>query len=265
MRVLWAAGVWLLATPAWGQPADPESALQYAKNAFEYRDFEKVVEVLWPWLHPPRIGEPDRTVKARELLGISLHLVGRETAAREEFSALLLQAPDHQLDPFVVPPDVIQSFEGVRERMEPTLRAIRDREPVQPQPRATEPPQVRVDLVEVPHPAVVFLPLGLPQFVLDEPEWGILWLVLQAGGVGLNAAAFAVGDGLDAEAKGRTGWLAVQYGALGVAVLGYVASVVQGNGLLLRRRTELLERREPRASAGRPSGQSFALSGGLSF
>ncbi|MEM1022344.1 MAG: hypothetical protein AAGD10_12470 [Myxococcota bacterium] len=220
---------------------DPEAAIRYAQNAFEYRDFPKVVEVLWPWLHPPRMQDEARLVRARELLGVSLHLVGRVEDAREEFTALLLRDPDHGLDPFTVPPDVIQSFETVKQQMEPTLRTLRERRPLEP-PAAPIEPQVRLELVEVPHWSVTLLPFGAPQFVLDRPAWGATLLSVQLAGLGLNLAAFARASDLPADSAEFDRWVTLQYVGLGVAVAGYVSSVVHANNRLRTKREALLRR-----------------------
>lgn len=258
MRAGWALLMFGMALPARAQTGDADSAIRYAENAFEYRDFDKVVEVLWPWLHPPRIQDPQLQVRARSLLGISLYLVGRTDDAREEFSALLLLEPDHRLDPFVVPPDIIQTFESIRTDMEPVLRGLRDKTPVQPESERG-PPEVRYELLEVPDPALAFLPLGVCQFVLKEPAWGTVWLATQAGGLALNIGAYARGNDLPADDPEQNTWLAVQYAALGLIVVSYVASVIQANGFILKQRTELLESRTrappspaPRTTVGFP-------------
>jgi hypothetical protein len=240
------------AAQARAAPDDPRAAVRYARNAFEYRDFDKVVEVLWPWLHPPRIVDAGLAIRARELLGISLFILGREAEAREEFSSMLLLDPDHALDPFLVPPDVIQAFEDVKQAMEPTLRALRDKEPVAPpEPERT---RVRREIVEVPPPAVVLLPLGGPQFVLGEPAWGGFWLGAQVAGLGLNAAAFWQADALRSEDPDYDTWVALQYVGLGVTVAAYVGSLIQGAELLRdRRRTarRSVEQTNGAAEAGR--------------
>lgn len=215
-------------------PDDPRAAVRYARNAFEYRDFDKVVEVLWPWLHPPRIVDTALAVRARELLGISLFILGREAEAREEFSSMLLLDPDHALDPFLVPPDVIQAFEDVKQAMEPTLRSLRDKEPVAPP--EPEPMRVRREILEVPHPAVVMLPLGAPQFVLDQPTWGGFWLGAQLAGLGLNVASYWQADALRSEDPDYDTWVALQYVGLGITAAAYVGSVIQGAELLRAQR-----------------------------
>jgi len=226
---------------------DPRSAVRYARNAFEYRDFDKVVEVLWPWLHPPRIVDTDLAVRARELLGISLFISGREDEAREEFSSLLLLDPDHALDPFLVPPDVIQAFEDVKDAMEPTLRALRDKEPIAPR-NPSPPARVERRLVQVPHPATAFIPFGVPQFVVEEPMWGGFWLGSQLAGIALNSAAFWRADSLPAGTTEYDVWVTLQYVGLGVALAGYVGNVVQGAELIRSRRRMLEERGSSSAS-----------------
>lgn len=234
-----AAGLALLLgpPPARGQnpPERPESAIRYARNAFEYRDFDRVVEVLWPWLHPPRIVDTDLAVRARELLGISLFLVGRRAEAEEEFSALLLLDPDHALDPFLVPPDVIQSFEKVKKAMGPTLRALREKRPVAPE-EPDPAPVIQRELVEVPHPAVAFVPFGVPQFVLDRPGWGGFFLGSQVAGLALNGASFWQARSVAANSSEYDVWVALQYVGLGIAVVSYVGSVLQGSEGLRERR-----------------------------
>jgi hypothetical protein len=238
MGLSWALMAVCVAQAADAPTTDPAVAIRYAQNAFEYRDFPKVVEVLWPWLHPPRLREEARLVQARELLGVSLHLVGRTEDAREEFTALLLRDPDHALDPFTVPPDVIQAFETVKRQMEPTLRSLRERRPLevpaQPRERVVE-----LRLVELPHWSVTILPFGVPQFVLDRPGWGASFAAVQVAGLGLNVAAFARAESLEADSEGHDRWVAVQYVGLGVALCGYAGSLVQANNRLRSKREAL--------------------------
>lgn len=202
------------------------SAVASAENAFEYRDFERVVKLVRPWLHPRRILDPKLALVARRLLGVSLHVLDRREEAKEEFAELLLIDPQHKLDPFLVPPAVIQTFEDVRTAMRPTLNRIlraRGVQPLRPTP-ATGPPSLQV--VEVPPLAIAFLPGGIPQFAADETGWGVLWAVLQAGFLTLNLVGF---DQAGRNEGGRFSlWTGLQYAGL-VGFLGaWTASGIQG-------------------------------------
>jgi len=230
------------------EPTDPRSAVRYARNAFEYRDFDRTVDVLWPWLHPPRIVDESLAIRARELLGISLFILGREAEAREEFSSMLLLDPDHALDPFLVPPDVIQAFEDVKRAMEPTLRALRDKEPVAPP--EPEPNRVRREIVEVPPLSAALLPFGGPQFVLGEPGWGGFWLGAQVAGLGLNAASYWQANGLRREDPTYDTWVALQYVGLGITAAAYVGSLIQGARKLDARREAARRGAEDRNGRG---------------
>lgn len=228
----------LFAQPA--PPAEhPQAAVRYARNAFEYRDFEKTVEVLWPWLHPPRLVDEELTVEARELLGVSLFQIGREDDASEEFGALLLLSPDHELDPFVVPPDVISRFESVKAAMEPRLRVLRERRPLEAPP-SQQATRVEVRWVEIPHWSVALIPFGAPQYVLERPAWGVALTTLQLAGLGFNLAGFARADALDPDSAGHDAWVAAQYAGLSVAVVSYVVGVVHASNELRDRREKLL-------------------------
>ena len=202
------------------------AAVATAQNAFEYRDFERVVKLVRPWLHPRRILDPKLALVARRLLGVSMHVLGRIEEAKEEFAELLLIDPQHKLDPFLVPPAVIQTFEDVRTSMRPTLNQIlrsRGIQPIRPAP-PTGPPTLQ--LIEVPPLAIALLPGGIPQFAADETGWGVLWAVLQVGFLTLNLVAFDQAGRNNN--NGFTTWTGLQYAGL-VGFLGsWTASGIQG-------------------------------------
>jgi len=183
------------ATPTTAAPA-PETAdraLALASYAFEYRDFARVVATLDPWVHPPRIADRAQLAEAQRLLGISLHIQGNVASAEAEFAAVLQVDPELRLDPFVVPPAVIDTFERLRTSMRPVLERIlaerRRAGPAEPKP---EPPAaLRLS------PVFAYAPLGLSHFLaLDEPAWGALWLGLQVAGLAANATGYFWGSSL---------------------------------------------------------------------
>lgn len=195
-------------------------AVALARAAFEYRDFEKVVELLDPWLHPPRLVDPQLRVEGRRLLGVSLHLLGNVKGAREEFAQLLELEPDHALDAFVTPPAVIQSFEAVRAEMKPALDARRPPPPVLSLDASTK---------MILHPAVNFLPFGIPQFIQDQPAWGAVWAVLQAGFLALNLVGFFQAESFrKVQGDAYRDWLVLQYAGLAGLTGAWTASSLQG-------------------------------------
>jgi hypothetical protein len=237
----------LLALPSFAraEPKDARAAVELARNAFEFRDFDKVVAVLGPWVKPMRILDRAQQIEARSLLGVSLHLLGKTEEAKDEFGDLLLLDPKHELDPFVVPPEVIAAFEAVRKELMPTLDQILRERGEKPEPKGPPP---KLELVVVPHAVTVWLPLGIPQFVMDEPGWGSAFAVLQGLGLAANVGAFFAG-----ESNGTgddTAFRAVQYSAIAVALAAYVGGVIHGYFLLNRLEDEVEARRTAAQAAG---------------
>ncbi len=212
----------------------PELALTLAESAFEYRDFAKVIEFLDPWVHPPQIVDAEKLGKARELLGISHHLLGHKDKAKEEFEQVLLYDPDRTLDAFVVPPAVIATFEETREAMRPLLEQRRRALEVEAENLA------RKDLRRA-HPLSVLAPLGLSHFlVLDRPAWGSLWLISQLLGLGANIGGYwgarsimdADGVVLPEDEPGYLTATTFQYVGLGLFLASWLSSSIQGQLLL---------------------------------
>jgi hypothetical protein len=174
-------------------PETAERALALASYAFEYRDFARVVATLDPWVHPPRIADRTRLAEAQRLLGISLHIQGNVEGAEAEFAAVLQADPELRLDPFVVPPAVIDTFERLRASMRPVLdQLLADRG----RSRATSPEPEPPAALRL-SPVFAYAPLGLSHFLaLDEPAWGALWLGLQVAGLAANASGYFWGSSL---------------------------------------------------------------------
>lgn len=205
-----------------------ESALSVAAAAFEYRDFGRVVKALYPWVHPPRIRERTDMVEARRLLGVSYHVLGQVDLAREEFAQLILLDPGHQLDPFVVPPDVIATFQDVARRMGP--------------PPETPPPTLSLSTQAAPPPRLAsLLPLGLNHWALDDPVWGVLMGAGQVSGLALNMWAFTEAKNFPDPSRERDQLVAAQYIGLGILGLSYAVSVLQANLVIDERERLRLE------------------------
>ncbi len=227
------------------KPTSAAQALVLAESAFEYRDFKLVVQVLGPWLNPPRILDEKLLIKAHKLMGISRHVLGSTEEAKGEFGRLLRLSPKHKLDAFVVPPNIIATFEAVRVEMKDVLEAILKQRGEGP--TKVEPPKP-VELVMLPDRWITFLPAGVPQFALDQTTWGVLWGSLQVLGLATNISAFFLArDRLVADENNNvllppSEFLVAQYVGAGVALTAYVISVVQGNLQLSSRVAELKKR-----------------------
>jgi hypothetical protein len=174
------------------QPMSAEDVVRRATSNFEYRDFEKVIELLEPLITTPTL-PPDHPlmITAYRLLGVSRHVTGDVAGARREFSLLLQADPEHQLDRFKIPPQVIETFEALRREMKDRLdQILRERGR---RPKEVPPPGTLIP-IEVPARFEMLLPLGLPQFFLDQDGLGLLFLATQLLGVAANIAGFFIAD-----------------------------------------------------------------------
>lgn len=236
----------MTAVGAQAEAEDANHAVRLAENAFQFRDFATVVATLDPWLHPPRILDKTLLITARRLMGVALAGLEREEEAKEEFGQLLLLDPTHELDPFVIPPNIIAVFQGVREEMKDTL----DRLTGKTEPDEVNTPVkevVRVEIATMPPRWMMALPGGMPQFTLGESGWGTLWLALQVLGAVMNVVAYrALLPTRTETSPGRYyGLLTVMYS--GVAIFGgsWVASTLFGLSRYNEMEAELLTPRDP--------------------
>ena len=147
--------------------------------------------------------------------------------AAEEFAQLLLLTPNIKLDPFVVPPAVIQTFDAVRKKLVPPSETL-----IQKPTKSPPTPLIRV----VPHPSVSLLPFGYAQLaVLENQEaWGWTWLTTQLIGVALNIGGFWAANSLretngvpiTRQARFDT-YIIGMYAGAGIFSAGYIGSSIQ--------------------------------------
>ncbi|MBK8013221.1 MAG: hypothetical protein IPK13_17920 [Deltaproteobacteria bacterium] len=234
-------GSWAWAVEVRAEAAPGASEIAVARAAFEYRDFAKVVELLTPLLNPTKIPDRSLEVEARLLQGVSLFLLNRTEDATREFEQILRLDPKHKLDPFAIPPSVIAAFEAVREQMHDVLNTVlaeRGETPLGVPARPNvDPPTIQT--IVLPSRALVFLPGGAPQFLMEEPEWGSVYLGTQIAGLAANILGFALGQPhclarepvvscTPQSGAARTRALAVQYIGLSVLVTSWVTSTIHG-------------------------------------
>lgn len=105
--------------------APPE--LKRAKDRFEFGAFAESAGALRQLLSV----SPDLTdaeaVDAYRMLGIAEYQLGDKLAARAAFVNLLSFEPEYALDAFLVPPPIVEFFDGVKREHEAALAPLRER------------------------------------------------------------------------------------------------------------------------------------------
>jgi len=112
------------------QPEGEDAAAEQVRQAqreFEYGDYARVSQRLAPLVEVGRSQTPELRARAYTLLGEALLLQTppREAEAHRAFLELLYLDPDTELDPFYVPPRVIDFFERERKELEPQIAPLR--------------------------------------------------------------------------------------------------------------------------------------------
>ena len=111
-----------------------EASFENAERTFQFQEYEKAAKELQNLLYPNLLLEDLTQIRtARELLGASLWFLGDLDGAKQEWTSLLIGWPEHELDPFYYPPDMIALFEELREeliQLEVITRASKDGEGV---------------------------------------------------------------------------------------------------------------------------------------
>ncbi|MBI5495287.1 MAG: hypothetical protein HY904_09670 [Deltaproteobacteria bacterium] len=178
-----------------------------ARNLFEYGDYAACVPLLEELVLPGRLEDEADIASAHRMLGVAYYHVGRKQEAGREFKSLLYINPDEQLDPFLTPPEVVEFFDTVRADMGarlPELREQRARERAQREqadagrerPVSDDaPPKTTVVTrrVRVVPWAALFLPFGIPQFLMGHWVRGAAVLALALAAPLPSMAFFALG------------------------------------------------------------------------
>ncbi|MFH1466453.1 MAG: hypothetical protein ABIO70_18865 [Pseudomonadota bacterium] len=180
MRRILALLLLSLAVPAFAQepPVYGRERFVEAIRAYRAGEHARAVQGLTALLIDPRVQNRDLRISARVYLGEILLSDGNQQAAWDAFRVILVDEPDHHLDPYEHPPDVVEFFETVRAA---TIAMGPDAPPPGPEP---EPPEIR------PLPTGAYLGFGLHQLRQGRILAGSL---LAAGEVGLLAGTFATG------------------------------------------------------------------------
>ncbi len=105
--------------------APPE--LKRARDRFEFGAYADAAGALRQLLAGSPTLTQQESVDAYRMLGIAEYQLGDRLAARAAFVHLLSVEPDYTLDPFLVPPPIVEFFDAVKKENEPALAPLRER------------------------------------------------------------------------------------------------------------------------------------------
>lgn len=201
----------LLAAPSAAQGPVPDPEVHRIETAFDYGKYAEVLEAV-----PRRIEGGSLSDDARQTLhqlaALAAFNLDREEDARRHFQHLLRLDPDHELDPFRVPPPAIELLESTRAAMSEELATLRQQletrraeqlaaSSAREQERR-ELEQLRLELAELNarvtqrviqrnHILVNFMPFGLGQFQQERQGVGIGLAVAQGALAATSIVAYA--------------------------------------------------------------------------
>ncbi|HQR29787.1 MAG TPA: tetratricopeptide repeat protein [Anaeromyxobacteraceae bacterium] len=182
----------------------PEADAKRARDRYEFGAYADAAalsrEILAATPPPPQAVALD----AWRILGLANYQLGDRAAAAEAFRQLLFLDPDQVLDPFLVPPPIVEFFDRVRAEAEPELGPIREKKrQAQEQERLAEEarrrlaaeeqarlaPPSRVVVVQEHVYLLNFMPFGIGQFQNGDTTKGIVIAVSQVvfGAINLGA------------------------------------------------------------------------------
>jgi tetratricopeptide (TPR) repeat protein len=101
--------------------------LKRAKDRFEFGQYADAAGTLRRFLATNPELTDDEAVDAYRMLGIAEFQLGDQPQARAAFVNLLSHDPDYALDPFLVPPAIVEFFDRVKREHEPALAPLRER------------------------------------------------------------------------------------------------------------------------------------------
>jgi hypothetical protein len=171
----------------------PEQRFKTGASLFAYRDCPGAVAVLSDLAIPGQLDDERDQLSVHRMLGICFALGDQRREAAREFSSLLSIDPDFELDPFEVPPPVVEVFDAQKAAMKVRLAEIRRaRERAREDGVGDEGGVLveRVTTVRTTPWAASFLPFGLSQLANGEPVKAAVLGAAQGIGLLANVAGF---------------------------------------------------------------------------
>lgn len=151
----------------------------------------------------PQLPDGD-AVEAYRILGIAEYNLGDQDQSRSAFVNLLARDPDYALDPFLVPPAIVEFFDRVKRENEPSLGPLRARKrEAKEQERLAEEarrkllaeeqaragPPTKIIRVQERLYIINWMPLGAGQFQNGQPSKGTAIAAGQVAAALVNISA----------------------------------------------------------------------------
>ncbi len=107
--------------------APSDSDLKRARDRYEFGAWADAAGAVREILGTRSDLSESQTVEAYRILGLAEYQLGDRAQARAAFVKLLSLDPDFGLDPFLVPPPIVEFFDKVKREHEPDLGPLRER------------------------------------------------------------------------------------------------------------------------------------------
>jgi hypothetical protein len=178
------------------QPAiasTPAEDFAQAENTFKFQDYEKASKMIEALLYPKMMLEdPALQIKAHEYLAACHFWLDNKGRMEEEFTALLTQAPLHELDAFYYPPALITQFQTLKLRLIELHILDPEKARVDTKPECT----ITIEEIKKRSKLPMIVPFGVGQFVNGKKTKGALFLTGELVFLGMNIGAWAGAESL---------------------------------------------------------------------
>lgn len=166
-----------------------DTKLEEATRAFEMQDYDQAIEILRPLVAGDAIEDKATLRQSLERLGASYWFTGAPDAARLTFATLLKTWPDHPLDPFYYPRELISFYETEKQRLK-DLGFIGSQTGTGTQETGRRMTLVKT-ITQRPMPTIGYLmPFGVGQFANEDSAKGTFLAMLQSVGLATNLASW---------------------------------------------------------------------------
>lgn len=201
----WLCMWWTLAgvaTPVYAQDGNaplsseattPEERYRRAASLMDAGDCAAVLALLEGLHLPGLLADERRVLDVHRMRGHCLVLLSRTDEASRQFEDVLYIDPNHELDAFRTPPDVIACFERTRRELQEKqleFESVRRAPTAPPAPRAPVQWIERERRVQAVPLAAVLLPAGIGQWLNGDASRALWFGGAQLAALGLNIGCY---------------------------------------------------------------------------